>query len=134
MMTEAEPLPARDRRRVQIDLERFLKILRVELEHLCAHIDLLVENYHEKQRRHEVTEYVCNENVATLQNEECGCYQFIRVVERLKAGDYDNLADVVADVRERFKSVIEQSGVAPATYLFADEKINKVERYVRDSA
>ncbi len=129
-MTVTTELSTRD---MQIDLERFLKILHVELEHLCAQLDLLVDTYHEKHKRREVTEHVCRTNVATLQNEECGCYQFMRVVERLRAADYETLAAMVADVRKRFREVIEFSGVAPATYLFADEKISKVERYVRDS-
>jgi len=133
-MTVPEPTADPDLHHVHLDLERFLRILCVELEHLCGHIDQLVDAYHEKQRRREVTEHVCRTNVATLQNEECGCFQFIRIVERLRAADYECLDELVADVRKRFNDVVKHSGVAPAIYLFADKKIRKVERYARDSS
>ncbi len=119
---------------LEMELARFLGILRVELEHLEQHLGLMVSGYHDKERRREVTAYVCKENVAVLESEGYGTRHFISVVDELDPGDYDSLDALIEDVRNRFKATIKQSGLCDASYVFADRKINKVARYVTECA
>lgn len=117
---------------VRMDLERYIRILEAELDHLERRVELMVASYLEKEERHEVTEHVCHENVAVLENEECGLRRFITILHRLDLDAYPDLDALVAAIKAQFKAVIEHSGLAAATYVFAERKVNKVYRYVTE--
>lgn len=114
---------------LHMDIDRFLKVLNIELEHVERHLQLMVDGYREKQVQREVTEHVCNENIAVLENEVCGLRRFAAIVDRLDPDDYGSIEEVISGIRERFRSAVESSGLAEATYVFANRKITKVARY-----
>ncbi len=114
-----------------IDIDRFLKILRVELVSLCENLELRVRQYRERDQRHEITEHVYLENVAVLQNEECGCQHFLHILDAVRPAAGGSVAAVAAHLRDKYREVIRHSGLAQAALILAEEKIAQVERYVR---
>ncbi len=122
-----------DRAILDIDLLRFLQILKVELEHLEAHTRILIDLYHERETRREVTEHVCSENVAVLRNEECGFCHFVRVLDKLDVTTFASLPALIDAIRTAFEREIQTAGLAHAAFLFADRKLRKVQHYVEAS-
>lgn len=114
-------------------IEKYLKILRIELEDLDRHIERLVIENQDRLKRREVTEYVCLENVAVLRSEEFGIRHFINIVDRTDPDSFDGLDALLTHLREAFASEIERAGLAPAACRFAERKISKVHRYITAS-
>ena len=120
---------------LRIDLERFIKILRIELEHLERHILLLIDAYQDPHRSDgsAFTEHVRQGNLAVLQNERCGFKIFSEVLDRFDVADFETLEDLTDALKSAFEARLKEAGLARASYLFAVRKIEKVARYVQGS-
>jgi hypothetical protein len=114
-------------------MRKFVKILRVELEDLQDDLKLLVDGHREQFARNEITEHVCLENIGTLRSEELGVAHFLRELDQVDTGGFNDLDALVEHVKQAFKGDIARSGLARAAYFLAELKIKRVARYVRDT-
>jgi len=110
---------------------RFLRILRVELEDLEQHIEERVTECLDRQRKHQLSERVCFENVAVLKSEEFGIEHFLRIVDALDPDDFEDLASLIEELRRQFREQLKKTGLAEAAYFVADLKIASVATYVQ---
>jgi len=113
---------------------KFLKILKIELEHLQAHTDLLIDSFVERDRTHQVTEHVYHENLAVLRNEEYGFNHFARIVDQTDPAQFDSLEALADHLRKAFDTAVRTSGLARAAYCLTDRQIDKIIRYVNWSS
>ena len=111
---------------------RFVQILRMELEAIERHIDGLVHRYERSRDRCELSEHVCCGNLAVLRSERFGIEGFFRIIDALEPDAYENMDALVADVKKRFREYVHRSNLAPAIYLFAERKIDRMRSYVDD--
>ena len=111
-------------------LRKYVRILSIELEDLADHCEELVSQYRDGYERGEITEHVCFENTAVVMNEGCGIRRFQRIVAELDLDAYTNLGELVADIKERFLAVVSRGDLAPAAYVFAERKVDKVAKYI----
>jgi len=119
---------------MRMAMVKFVKVLRIEMEDLEAHLESLVTENFRREKEREETERVCLENVATLRNEALGVQHFVEILDGVDVDSFDNLDHLVATIRQRFHEVIPRHGLAEAAIAYADRKIAKVEAYVTDSA
>jgi hypothetical protein len=111
--------------------EKFLKILRIEVDDLESHLERLIEEHAEREHRHEVSERVCLANVAVFRNEECALEHFRRIIDNVNPADHEDLDELVAWLQTRFKDELKRSGLSPAASFFTSRKMQRVEQYVR---
>ena len=97
-----------------------------------THIEAMIAECLEKKQRHEMTEHVFYGNRAVLKNEEHGIDHFIRIIDRLDPDAFEDIDAMIATIRTRFLNEIELTGLARAAYIFADRKVTKVERYIKE--
>ena len=118
---------------MRVLMQRFIKILRIEMEDLETDIDDQVAGEQRKVEAHTETERVRLENVAILRNEAFGVHDFMRILDGLDVDDFDDLDHMTAMIRSGFRHEIEKRGLAQAVIGAAEHKIDRVERYVKDS-
>lgn len=108
-------------------VEKFLRILSIEISDLEEGIEVLILSTGERHSRHEITEYVWTENTALL-NHELHILQIIhRQIDALSPGDFDSINSVTAVVRTMLD---EREDLPKALYAFLEKKIEKVLRYI----
>ncbi len=110
--------------------EKFLRVLRLEMEDLEDHICQMIADYREREARREITEHVCLGNVAVLGNESRAVGHFRRILDGIRADDYGSLDALIDDVRGRFDREVSASGLSRAACVFAQRKIHRVRAYV----
>jgi len=115
---------------VSLGSEKFLKILRIELEDLQAHLEALETKTDDAMRRGLATEHVVRENCALYENEKCSVRRFINELKTFDAAGYDSPAVLAEAVKKRFAEVQRACDYAGASCVFAERKICKVLRYV----
>jgi hypothetical protein len=118
---------------MDLQREKFLAHLKVELEHLVKRITWLISQNRDRLQKHEETEHVCFENVAVLENEMHGMQAFLRVIDRIDVDGYADLDAMVSDLKKRFRDHITSCGLAEAAYVFAEKKIDYIRRYIEGS-
>lgn len=111
-------------------LEKYLKILKIELQDLENHIEVLLEDYHSREQKREVTEHVSLANTAVLRNEKSCIRHFINILDTIDLAEYANLDELVLEIENRFETGIRLAGRARAAYIFAQRKIHKVAQYM----
>jgi hypothetical protein len=109
---------------------KYLDILRAELVHIERTIAEMVTDHVKRETVGAETEHVCFENVATLENEESGVRGCLQAIETIQPADYPDLDTMIAELDRRFREVIRKTGLAEIAYVFAQQKLLKVKRYV----
>ena len=66
--------------------QKFLEILKVELNDLGSDLDVLVDEYKKRKSKNEITEYVFLENLAVLKREMYGIDNLIEAIDSVKTG------------------------------------------------
>jgi hypothetical protein len=110
--------------------KKFVKILQIELDDLGDHIDGLARVYECRAASREVSERVCRENVAVLQNERRAIRHFEDVLRKVDPEACETVEALAADLKFRFQEVLRCAGLARAAYLFAARKIDRLLIYV----
>jgi hypothetical protein len=108
--------------------ERFLRMLRAELDDLVRHIDALVAQNRQMRERHEETEHVCFENIAVLKNERHGVERCEDVLDAMAPDDVESLDALIEDVRRRFRERVRACGLEPIACVFVERKLVKLQR------
>jgi hypothetical protein len=111
-------------------LNRFVRILRIELEDLYENIEEAVQQYQEEEKTGQETEHVCEENMALLRNEEHGLRCYDRVLDSVDMDRYASVESLAADVKRSFRLVIRRTGLAEAVYVLVEQRIDRLVNYV----
>ena len=110
--------------------ERFLEILRMELEDLVLDLRDRIDMYVQGNAAGEITNYVMTENTAVLENEIAGIRHLIEYLDRFEIDDAEDLSDMVERVLGRCRRNIEELHLPGVLCDMLKRKCAKVERYV----
>ena len=111
--------------------EKYLSILRIEMEHLSRHIENMVREHLEREKAGSETEHVCLENIAVLKGEECGFHSMAKILEKVDAEAYEDVDALDRALRIKFREHIRCCGLPQAAVVFAERKMDKVLDYCR---
>ena len=111
--------------------EKFLRILRIELEDLEGHLERLIESHRQREHRHEVSEHVCQANVAVFRNEQRALTHFEQIIDAVEPDEHPDLDELVAWLGKTFEEELRIAGLSPAASFFTERKMQRVEQYVR---
>ena len=110
--------------------EKFIRLLRLEIESMHDEVELILNSLHERHARHEITDYVHNENGAILRNELLGLESFIRdelVIDPTRGQSVDAL---VKEVRLSLRQRCAERDYVPALFHLIDRRLSKIEAYL----
>jgi len=111
--------------------QSFLKILLIELDDLEQDIQLLIKHYKEEQDAHNLTNYVCLQNVALMHGELSGIESLLEEISHIDASEYTSLQDLIDDLNSRMKKRVENQGLPNSFLVIMNRKIEKVRRYIK---
>jgi hypothetical protein len=111
-------------------IPKYLAILQLEMEDLEADIELIIDEYTQRKKNEEITEYVFLENLAVLKKQICGISSFKKIVQSIDPGNYPDIDAFIVDVKVRFKEKIDETGLGQAIYILIKRKIEKVYKYI----
>lgn len=109
--------------------QKFLKILRIELEDLIEAVEALVERHRERLKAGEITDYVFNENSALLICEKKALENFLTELGRIDWACYNSVGELAAAVNMSFENFLKEHEYFPALKEFVQKKIKKVLDY-----
>lgn len=110
---------------------RFRRLLTVELESLREELEILVEHQNRRLANHEITEYVRNSNVSTLQNEIMGLEDFLREECCLELDEDSDLWEMAEAVRWALRRYAITHDLVPALFEVVNLRIEKIVGYLQ---
>ena len=110
---------------------KYLEILRIEIDDLADDIGLLVDEYRKRRDKNEITNYVFLENLAVLHNEMQGVDNLVQVLDGIDPNTYTDLDAMVSDIKDLMKAKIKTSDLAEALWTMVCRKADKVAAYIR---
>ena len=79
-------------------IEKYIKILKIELEDLEKDLLVMAEIYHQREQKKEITDYVFLENISLLQSEISGIDSIIESLEEI---NIEKLNTILFDEQKR---------------------------------
>lgn len=113
---------------------RFRRLLTVELESLRDELQILVEHQNRRLANHEITEYVRNSNVSTLQNELMGLEDFLREECCLNVDEDADVWEMAEAARSGLRRYAVTHDLVPALSEVVNLRIGKIVGYLREDA
>ncbi len=110
---------------------KYLKILQVEIEDLQDDLNLFLEVLQDRHLRHLVTDYVYNENSATLRNEILGLRECVRALENYEAAPCSSIEQVRDDLKKEIFRRLDEHGYVPAVRALVGKKLDKIAVYLK---
>ena len=110
-------------------MERYLKILKIELEDLENDIAFSEELLRQKHDEHKITDYVFMENLSTFRSELLGIKEMENEIDKL-VDKYDDLEDLMKDVYKFFEDKVRDAGLPEIVYVLIKRKLDKVYQYL----
>lgn len=110
--------------------QRFLKLLAIELESLKEELEVIINSLDLRLERHEITDYVRNENFATLRNEVLGLQDCIKGCEDFDLSSATTMDELVTMTKDFVQHRLRQHGYVPAVYRLIATRIDKVAAYL----
>ena len=110
--------------------EKYLAILRVELEDLQEDIEELIAQITQEREEGGLTNYVFMENLALFRNELLGVDAFGRILDQLDPGAFATLDELVEHLKNTFRAKVKDAGLAKAIEVYVERKLEKVRQYV----
>jgi hypothetical protein len=115
---------------MQAHLQKFLSVLRIELEDLEEDINDLVRLYEARKSSHEITDYVYLENKSLLLN-ELGCLKdLVGRLAKIDTGAYATVEEMIAHLERTISDRARQCAFPEVVSRVVRRKIEKVKRYV----
>lgn len=111
-------------------MKKYIQILKIELDDLEADIELLIDEYIQKNENHQITKYVLLENLAVLKNEMSGIEQLKKILDEINPDEYADIHELMNNIDNKFKVYIERGGLVKAVYLMVERKLHKVLKYL----
>ena len=113
-------------------INKYIKILLIEFEDIQEDLQFWLDDCKKKRESHEITNYVCWENMALLKNELIGLDVVFKDIEKLDPDKYNNIENLISDLKSQFKEHIHNQNIAEAILHLIDRKIEKVAKYIEE--
>lgn len=110
-------------------MERYLKILKIELEDLETDIAFSEEILQKKYDDREISHYVFLENLSTFKAELMGIREMEGEIDQL-IDKYETLDDLIKDVYQFFEKKVEDAGLPEVVFVLIKRKLDKVYQYL----
>lgn len=105
--------------------DKYLRILKLEVEHLVSDISGLIEYEKELHERNKHTHFVYLENLVVLKDEIMGLNGILGHIDSLSESlDMENFKE---ELNRQFKEFIEKRGYPLAVYDLISRKMDKIE-------
>ncbi len=108
---------------------KFIRLFEVEIESLHDEIEIILSSLDERLAKHEITDYVRNENYAVLRNELLGLEDCLRA--RFEERADASLDDIAEEVRRCVRQRLIDHEYVPAVYGLINRRIDKIVAYLR---
>ncbi|MDX9799833.1 MAG: hypothetical protein RBT69_00700 [Spirochaetia bacterium] len=109
--------------------QRYIKILKIELEDLEYDIqygeDLLKKRFDE----HKISDYVFMENLSTFKAELAGVKKMEKEIDAL-AGKYETIEELSAFISDYLKKRVKDLGLPEVVYVLIKRKLDKIYKYL----
>jgi len=115
---------------MQERVEKFLRILRVELEDLEEDINTLAGLTDKRHQDRAITEYVHMENISLLKQEFAGIKRIVDELDKVELMEEETFPDFLARLKQRCRETIHNSAYPDAVFIFVERKIDKVAEYI----
>lgn len=112
-------------------LEKYVQILKLELEDLEIDIQKLIENCEKTSKTSDLKINVFLENLQLFNNELLAVDIFAKMLDKLDINDFDSLDDLVRHIKQSFEAKVDALGLAKAINRMVDRKLEKVADYVK---
>ncbi len=109
---------------------KFLSMLKIELEELMETLDEWININTEREKKHEITNYTKLENDALLTTEVHGIKKLITYLDAFNPNNYAGCDELIVDLEKKFWELIKKSDSPDAVYYIVKRKINKLSRYM----
>jgi len=110
-------------------MERYIKILKIELEDLEDDIQDAQDLLKKKLEDHKITDYVFMENLSTFRTELAGIKKMGKEIDSL-VGQYDTLDELVAYLSDFIRKKVKDSGLPEVVYVLIKRKLDKIYKYL----
>ena len=112
---------------------KFIRLLQLEIESMHDEIELIMKSLDERLAKHEITEFVRNENCAVLRNELLGLEDFLRTEFSFDERSDISLGELVKEVRAYLRRRLSERQYVPALYELVSRRIDKIVAYLEES-
>lgn len=114
-------------------IEKYLKVLRIELEDLQMDLQMMAELCHQREERDEITDYVFLENISVLKAEIAGIERIIQSMDEIPIERFTELREFVTYADEMFRERTESSGYPQGVHTLVRRKLYKVLGYLEST-
>jgi hypothetical protein len=108
---------------------KYMKILFIEIEDLNEDLKHLIAVHETRKARNEITEYVCRENVALLENGRRALTSFLNELGALDVARFAGVKELEQAVEKMFTAFLEEHNFSHAVEEFVGRKMRKVLEY-----
>ena len=109
---------------------KYLKILRIEIEDLQEDINDLIEHYKKESEIGNISNYVFRENLVIFRKELLCLEMFFKILDSIDPDRYVNIDELIEFIRDSYDEKIKECGLIRATSSFIERKLIKVKKYV----
>lgn len=113
-------------------MEKFLKILRIEIQDIENDLETLVKLHQTREQKGEITQYVYRVNMSQLMNEINGIRALLKSFDTLSTQNYSSCKEMIMDIDAKIKDYLKDFHYGEALYRFVKRKIDKVAYYLRE--
>ena len=110
--------------------QKYLKVLKIELEDLEEDLRIMAEIYGEREKRDEITQYVFLENLSLLKQEIAGIEQILHSLDSIEVSNFQSLENMVEHVDSLFRHKTDDADFPEAVYALVKRKLLKVSKYI----
>ncbi|MCP5514684.1 MAG: hypothetical protein H7A26_04380 [Spirochaetales bacterium] len=110
-------------------IERYIKILKIELEDLEYDVQYGEELLKKRFDEHKITDYVFMENLSTFRSELAGIRKMEKEIDAL-SGKYETIEELSAYINDFFKKKVKDLGLPEVVYVLIKRKLDKVYKYL----
>ena len=96
------------KRKMKNICQKYLGFLKIEFEDLEKDFETMKETCEERERKREITEYVCLENLCVLQRVFTSVKQIVDSLDQIFIERYKNLDEMIVDVDSMFRKKLKQ--------------------------
>ncbi|MFQ3619536.1 MAG: hypothetical protein SNJ78_01190 [Spirochaetales bacterium] len=112
-------------------LSKFFLLLKLELEEIQQDLQSLLEIYRSYEQKHQITNYVLQENSSLIQAEIAALGSLKKLLDTcVHPEDFESLDDLVKEILAQFKEFITKKNYPLALYYLIERKVQKVVRYI----
>lgn len=110
-------------------MNRFIQILKIELEDLEEDIEALEKLTEKRYKDHEITEYVLKENIAFYKREFDGIKEVFAQIDAFDTDNFTTVEEMLSGIDIYFQELVEKYQAPNAVYVLLKRKIDKIAKY-----